>query len=337
MQEDNNIDLQQEAKDLVLNELEKNGVINYMRAKIKKSILDIINKEKENTKQKLDFDFMTPLHRLNKSKEIILVCHLIKEFLKFYEMEYTLPIFENESNVKENIKRETLLKELKLQGKKEDSKPVLLLLLMDKLNRPDNVATGLAGSKGALDRYEFGNFGSVFNRDDNSSSVIPNKKQLTPISFGTTNKSLDMNNNINSDSDKFNTFNISDVYKRDKDPPKENADKGKDGKEITSADILGPEAKADNKLTEDIKKENLDIKPSINSDIAGSKNEVVDDFKEIILEDIDTNNVKNSQEKKEVESQSFSTSNVNSQGVDSSAGPNSMNNLDYVEEVDKKV
>ena len=42
MQEDNNIDLQQEAKDLVLNELEKNGVINYMRAKIKKSILDII-------------------------------------------------------------------------------------------------------------------------------------------------------------------------------------------------------------------------------------------------------------------------------------------------------
>ena len=36
MQEDNNIDLQQEAKDLVLNELEKNGVINYMRAKIKK-------------------------------------------------------------------------------------------------------------------------------------------------------------------------------------------------------------------------------------------------------------------------------------------------------------
>ena len=35
MQEDN-IDLQQEAKELVLAELEKNGVINYMRANIKK-------------------------------------------------------------------------------------------------------------------------------------------------------------------------------------------------------------------------------------------------------------------------------------------------------------
>ena len=326
MQEENNIDLQQEAKDLVLNELEKNGVINYMRAKIKKSILDIISNEKESTKQKLDFDFMTPLHRLNKPKEIVLVCQLIKEFLKFYEMEYTLPIFENESNVKENIKRDTLLKEVKLQGKKDDSKPVLLLLLQDKLN------TGLNPNKGASDRYDFG---SVFNRDDNSNPTIPNKK-LAPISFGTTNKSLDMNSNSNSDSDKFNTFNISDVYKRDKqEQPKENNENK--GKEITSADILGPGAKTENKLAEDIKKE--ESKPPSNpADLNLNKNNnEIDEFKEVILEDIEANNVKNSQEKKDVESQSFSTSNVNSQGVDSSAGPNSLNNFDYVEEVEKKV
>lgn len=44
--QDPNIDLQQDAKNIVLQELEKNGVINYMRANIKKSILDIIEKEK---------------------------------------------------------------------------------------------------------------------------------------------------------------------------------------------------------------------------------------------------------------------------------------------------
>ena len=259
MQEDN-IDLQQEAKDLVLSELEKNGVINFMRANIKKSILDIISHEKENIKQKLDFDFMTPLHRLNKSKEIILVCQLIKEFLKFYEMEYTLPIFENESNVKENIKRETLLKELKLQGKKEDSKPVLLILLMDKLNRQDNVAAGLNANKGASERYDFNNFGFGINGDDNSTSVIPNKKQLSPISFGSTNKSLDMANN-NSEPDKFNTFNISDVYKRDKpDPTKENNENK--GKEITSTDILG-ENKLETKLSDELKKGNNEEKPPV--------------------------------------------------------------------------
>ena len=333
MQEDN-IDLQQEAKELVLAELEKNGVINYMRANIKKSILDIISHEKENIKQKLDFDFMTPLHRLNKSKEIILCCQLIKEFLKFYEMEYTLPIFENESNVKENIKRETLLKELKLQGKKEDSKPVLLTLLMDKLTAKDNVATGLNANKGASDRYDFNNFGSVFNRDDNSNAVIPNKKQLSPISFGTTNKSLDMNNNTNnSEPDKFNTFNISDVYKREKpDPAKENSNENK-GKEITSADIIG-ENKTENKLSDELKKDNNEEKPPVKPPSEENKNDLLDD---LILEDIDLNGNKPPQEKKEGESQSFSTSNMNSLGADSSVGPKNNNNFDYVEEADKKV
>ena len=333
MQEDN-IDLQQEAKELVLAELEKNGVINYMRANIKKSILDIISHEKENIKQKLDFDFMTPLHRLNKSKEIILCCQLIKEFLKFYEMEYTLPIFENESNVKENIKRETLLKELKLQGKKEDSKPVLLTLLMDKLTAKDNVVTGLNANKGASDRYDFNNFGSVFNRDDNSNAVIPNKKQLSPITFGTTNKSLDMNNNTNnSEPDKFNTFNISDVYKREKsDPAKENSNENK-GKEITSADIIG-ENKTENKLSDELKKDNNEEKPPVKPPSEENKNDLLDD---LILEDIDLNGNKPPQEKKEGESQSFSTSNMNSLGADSSVGPKNNNNFDYVEEADKKV
>ena len=333
MQEDN-IDLQQEAKELVLAELEKNGVINYMRANIKKSILDIISHEKENIKQKLDFDFMTPLHRLNKSKEIILCCQLIKEFLKFYEMEYTLPIFENESNVKENIKRETLLKELKLQGKKEDSKPVLLTLLMDKLTAKDNVATGLNANKGASDRYDFNNFGSVFNRDDNSNAVIPNKKQLSPISFGTTNKSLDMNNNTNnSEPDKFNTFNISDVYKREKpDPAKENSNENK-GKEITSKDIIG-ENKNENKLSDELNKDNNEVNPPAKPENEENKNDLMDD---LILEDIDLNNNKPPQEKKEGESQSFSTSNMNSLGADSSVGPKNNNNFDYVEEADKKI
>ena len=303
MQEDN-IDLQQEAKDLVLSELEKNGVINFMRANIKKSILDIISHEKDNIKQKLDFDFMTPLHRLNKSKEIILVCQLIKEFLKFYEMEYTLPIFENESNVKENIKRETLLKELKLQ---------------------------LNANKGASERYDFNNFGSVFNRDDNSTAVIPNKKQLSPISFGSTNKSLDMVNNNNSEPDKFNTFNISDVYKREKpDPTKEN--NANKGKEITSADILG-ENKTENKLSDELKKGNEE-KPQVKPEKEEEKNDLIDD---LILEDIDINNNKPPQEKKEGESQSFSTSNMNSMGGDSSVGPKNNNNFDYVEEIDKKI
>ena len=43
------------------------------------------------------------------------------------------------------------------------------------------------------------------------------------------------------------------------------------------------------------------------------------------------------EEKKEGESQSFSTSNMNSLGGDSSVGPKNNNNFDYVEEIDKKI
>lgn len=324
MQDDNNVDLQQEAKELVLKELESSGVIGEMRAKIKKSIIDIINNQKESTKQKLDFDFMTPLHRLNKPKEIMLVCQLIKEFLKFYEMEYTLPIFENESNVKENIKRETLLKELKLQDKKDDPKPVLLLLLQDKLNRKEDPLGGGA-NRNPLDRLNRYDFGAPFSKDD-SSGVIPNRKGLSPISFDN-NKSLDM-----ASEDKFNTFNISDAYKRPTQPPADKKEEDKK-KEITSADILGGGDKRDVKAGGDVSKDN---KVQTGKFSIGGKDDnpdkYDDEFKEEIPEVVDEK-LKTSQEKKGAESQSFSTSNVNSQGLDSTAG--GKNNFDFVESAEK--
>ena len=204
--EPNSVDLQQEAKELILKELEEKGVINYMRAKIKKSIIDIISSQSEAVQQKFDFDYMTPLHRLNKPKEIVLVCQLIKEFLKFYELEYTLPIFENESNIKENIKRETLLKEVKLENQKDNSKPVLLLLLLDKLNRKEDLFNNQ--NKKNIDRYEMN---SKSERDSVNSE---NKKiELNPTTFGSTNKSLEMAEPMTID--KFNNFNINEVYKNE--------------------------------------------------------------------------------------------------------------------------
>ena len=213
-EEPNSIDLQQEAKEMILKELEEKGVINYMRAKIKKSIIDIISSQSESVQQKFDFDYMTPLHRLNKPKEIVLVCQLIKEFLKFYELEYTLPIFENESNIKENIKRETLLKELKLDDKKDNSKPVLLLLLQDKLNRQEEIFNNQ--NKKNIDRYELN---SKSERDSINSEI--KKIELNANTFGTTNKSLEMAEPATID--KFNNFDIKEVvYKNENEIKKEN-------------------------------------------------------------------------------------------------------------------
>ena len=271
MSEDNNsIEIQQEAKEIIMKELEKKGVINYMRAKIKKSILDIINSQKESFKQKLDFDYMTPLHRLNKPKEIVLVCQLIKEFLKFYELEYTLPIFENESNIKENIKRETLLKELKLEDKKDSSKPVLLLLLQDKLNRKDD---NINYQKN-IDRYENCN-----KSEGELSNVEINKNQLSPSSFGSTNKSLDMNIN------KYNTFNINEVYKKENNSFGEKIINDKENNKFVKID-------KDKYINENIKENNN------NNELNKEEN------KEEINEKINGKEIKEKEENKNIESQS---------------------------------
>ena len=284
-EESNSLDLEQEAKEIIMKELEDKGVINYMRAKIKKSIIEIISSKNETIQQKFDFDYMTPLHRLNKSKEIILVCQLIKEFLKFYELEYTLPIFENESNVKENIKRETLLKELKLEDKKDNSKPVLLMLLQDKLNRKEDLFNNQ--NKKNIDRYE------LSSKSERDSINSENKKlELNPTTFGSTNKSLEMAEPMTVD--KFNNLNINEVYKNESDAKKEgnNLNENKFQSNINTneiKDIKFEEAK--NNEVENLKvnigaKNNNEILPEkINENIIGKEIKEKEDNKLIDNQD----------------------------------------------------
>ena len=277
--EPNPIDIQQEAKEVILKELEEKGVINYMRAKLKKQILDIINSKSDTFKQNIDFDYMTPLHRLNKPKELILVCQLIKEFLKFYELEYTLPIFENESNVKENIKRETLLKELKLEENKKESKPVLLMLLEDKLNRKDDIFNNQ--NKKNIDRYELS---SKSERDSLNNDI--KKMELNPTTFGSTNKSLEIAENIEN---KFNTCNINEAYKNEN-FNKQDENNLKENKAIKDNNNLNINNIPDNIKFEEIK--NNPLSNSDNVNILKEEKKNMDIFQEVISEEIDKKDLK---------------------------------------------
>ncbi len=377
--QDPNIDLQQDAKNLVLQELEKVGVINYMRANIKKSILDIIENEKDPTKQKLEFDFMTPLHRLNKSKEILITCHLIKDFLKFYELDYTFPIFENESNVKENIKRETLFKECKLKENKEEPKPVLLQLVTEQLQKKENPLSqnyNLYNQNPGNTNYNFSNYSSVYNNTNktdndlnnaNSNPVIPGKIQLAPISFA--NRSVDINNE--NTSNKFNTLNISDVYKRDKDTNINNNinnNNDNENKNITAQDILSKGREKinynDNENIENndsgtpmIKKlanaisENTTVSKTVTTTKDGKtttqttkfvidKNNDGENYEGEfdISEEIDNKDKGDKGDYNEESKKSFggsSNNNIGSFGFDSSIVDFNENDFDYIEDVDK--
>jgi hypothetical protein len=155
----NNIDLQAEARNAVMEELNKSGLLEKMKAQLKVDILKAMEKQKKNLRHNIEFDYMTPLHKIAKSREIILSFFLIKEFLQFFEMDYTLPIFENEFNIRENVKRETLLSDFFLKDKEKDgeSKPVLIHLIsnyfQEMSNKRNNFAQKLDESYGVKNNF----------------------------------------------------------------------------------------------------------------------------------------------------------------------------------------
>lgn len=121
--------LQEKYKKVIVDEMEKNGIINSMKGRLKSQIIQIIKNEKREVKRKLDFELLTPFQKIFKTKELMLLTHLIIEFLQFYEMEYTLPIFKDEANIKETIKKETLIKDSCLKTEYDENQPILLQII----------------------------------------------------------------------------------------------------------------------------------------------------------------------------------------------------------------
>lgn len=335
-EETKNFDLHSEAKQMVLEDMEKSGMLSKMKAQMKANILKILEKQKQSVRQNLEFDYLTPLHKQSKTKDVILAYHLIKEFMQFFELEYTIPIFENETNIRENIKRETLLSELSLT-KDNESKPVLLQMISvyladvnNRKNNYDNVSQKLDESYGVKSHSystdaNFKPFEEDKKNETKTLTSLSNpplaKKQLAPISF--TNKSVDLkesNSPLNKGKDafslKFNTANITDIYSKDSDSKK------KDNTLNTQTN-------------KDIIKDNKDGKYNFNSNEYNTNNKYDDEFNEVILEEIEEKPQRKEIEEIEDSRKSFgaSTSNMMSQGYDSSVTTYKMDEFDYVEEI----
>lgn len=327
---DSSRDIQSEAKKIIMNQLEKEGVISYMRSNIKKSIIEILNNQTDNVKQKLEFDFMTPLHRLNKSKEIILAGHLIKQFLEYYKLEYTLPIFENESNIHEKIKKESLASEFGLKDSKEKEIPILVQVLLEYQTMKKKLETLQNGNNyGGFNRmlnngsYQSRTAEDLYNTQD-TNSLIPNRR-LNPINMTNYSVEINKNNNNNNyeevDSNKFSTIPINPALMR---PKAEN-------KEVTASDILN-KGKESEKSKEKPKDSVIDEEKLKNSnefkkdEISGRENSNKVSEDEFVEEKLEYgNNTAKEGEKDEIHD-SFGTSG----GFDVSASKNA-NEFDYSE------
>lgn len=89
------------------------------------------------------------VQKLAESKDGHELLALIKETLQFYNMDYTLNIYNSEANVKEEIKREELISRNNLKGKVADDKPVLFHMFQQFMK-----STGVkaAGKPATLDK-----------------------------------------------------------------------------------------------------------------------------------------------------------------------------------------
>lgn len=353
----NTVDLQKEAKSIVLDELENQGVIARMRAQIKNSVLKVLGKQKQSVKNNIEFDYMTPLHRMNKTKEVILAYHIIKEFMQFYELDYTLPIFENETNIRENIKRETLLNELfsisnqtNISGAQSEPKPVLIQLIsnyqqemQNKKNNMDNLSQKLDDSYGAKTPHYSGP--GDFNIKENQNKTV-GKKQLAPINF--VNKSVDMKESSSPkdmDSLKFNTANISDIYSQQNslNNSKSSLNTAENKNAIKENNILNSKA-FNNETPSPINNDQMKFQFNSADYTTNNQpnNKYDDEFNEVILEEINEgkNALTKGEEWGEDSKKSLTASGLNfasSMGYDSSVTNYKLEDFDHVEDVEKPI
>ena len=121
-------------KKSLIDSLHQNGTVNILKSKVKSQLVSLMNEKNKNIKRNMDFELLTPFQKVSKSKELMLLTHLILEFMQFYEWDYTVPVFKGETNLYEVVSKETLIKDSNLRSNYDNQSPILLQILNSFLN-----------------------------------------------------------------------------------------------------------------------------------------------------------------------------------------------------------
>lgn len=84
----------EDLKNTVIQTLESNGILGKLRAQLRSSVFSVIENQDNNTKAGVGFQWENPLApKIVETTEGQLCTDLIREFLEFYRMDYTLSTF----------------------------------------------------------------------------------------------------------------------------------------------------------------------------------------------------------------------------------------------------
>lgn len=119
-----------ELKNLVIQSLETNGVLGQVRAQLRSCVFKVIDNQDQVEKRQSSFHFENPhARKLRESEQATLIAELIREFMEFYRLDYSLAIFGPETNLKgKTADRDGLGSKAGVSNPKTD-KPILQQLI----------------------------------------------------------------------------------------------------------------------------------------------------------------------------------------------------------------
>lgn len=148
-----------ELKNLVIQTLETNGILGQIRAKLRSSVFKVIDNNDPAHKEKA-MHWENPLaQKVLETTESALAADLIREYLEFYRLDYTLSIMIPEANLKQDpLDREQLVRKAEVD-QVTDKEPLLVQILKERklggarapagMAKNDPPRTGFMGSSAA--------------------------------------------------------------------------------------------------------------------------------------------------------------------------------------------
>lgn len=121
-----------ELKNLVIQTLETNGILGQIRAKLRSSVFKVIDNNDPSHKEKA-MHWENPMaQKVLETTESALAADLIREYLEFYRLDYTLSIMIPEANMKQDpVPRDSLLNRAQVDNP-TDKEPLLVQILKER-------------------------------------------------------------------------------------------------------------------------------------------------------------------------------------------------------------
>jgi FGFR1 oncogene partner len=136
-----------DLKNVVIQTLEEEGTLGQLRAQLRARVFKAIEKNAEPAaKQAAGFQWQNPAaQKVHETEEARLVAHMIKEYLDFYRMEYTLSVYVPEAALsnQESLSREELQRKAGLQSQTQTP---LLVQMLKQLKSGGNSQPGKSGA-----------------------------------------------------------------------------------------------------------------------------------------------------------------------------------------------